>query len=584
MRFPPSVLREYALLADGERGAIVGPHGDVAWMCAPRWDSGSVFGELIGAHGTYAVTPRQRFVWGGHYEEGTLIWRNRWVTEAGIAECREALAFPGDHHRAVLLRRLEPVDASAEVDVVLDPCAEYGTRQVRHPRFSDGMWTADVGELNLRWSCGADASFEDGAGWCAHLSVAAGDTHDIVLEVSDRRLPTEPPDPDQLWQATEAAWHEQVPEISDCWTPRDSRHSYAVMRGLTSSGGGMVAAATTGLPERADTGQSYDYRYVWIRDQCFAGQSVAAAGALPLLEDAVGFVTARLHTDGDRLMPAYTTAGERIPDQRHLILPGYPGGTDVVGNHVSRQFQLDNFGEALLLLATAARHDRLDQAGWRAADIAAAAIAKRWTMPDEGIWELEPRRWTHSRLTCAAGLRAIASSRPGDSRAAERVTLADHIIATTAADSLAPAGHWQRSPGDCGLDGALLLAGLRGALAPEDPRTKATLNAYLRELTNGGYAYRFRPDARPLGAAEGAFQLCGFLVAMALHQQGDQLEAGRWFERTRAACGPPQLYSEEYDSDENQMRGNLPQAFVHAYLLEASVWLSRSAPKRRGER
>ena len=55
--FPPHVLREYALLADGERGALVGPRGDVAWMCAPRWDSDAVFSSLIGGRGVYAVTP-----------------------------------------------------------------------------------------------------------------------------------------------------------------------------------------------------------------------------------------------------------------------------------------------------------------------------------------------------------------------------------------------------------------------------------------------------------------------------------------------------------------------------------------------
>jgi hypothetical protein len=30
----PHVLREYALVADGERGALIDPQGCVAWMCA----------------------------------------------------------------------------------------------------------------------------------------------------------------------------------------------------------------------------------------------------------------------------------------------------------------------------------------------------------------------------------------------------------------------------------------------------------------------------------------------------------------------------------------------------------------------
>jgi GH15 family glucan-1,4-alpha-glucosidase len=118
---------------------------------------------------------------------------------------------------------------------------------------------------------------------------------------------------------------------------RDARHAYAVLSGLTSAGGGMVAAATTSLPERARQGRSYDYRYVWIRDQCYAGQAVAKAGPHKLMEDAVQFVTDRLLADGPHLKPAYTTTGGAVPvpDQRQLNLPGYPGGSDIVGNWVS---------------------------------------------------------------------------------------------------------------------------------------------------------------------------------------------------------------------------------------------------------
>ncbi len=92
--FPPHVLREYALLADGERGALIGPRGDIAWMCAPRWDSDGVFSSLVGGSGAYAVTPMGRFVWGGYYEDGSLIWRSRWITETGVTECREGAGVP----------------------------------------------------------------------------------------------------------------------------------------------------------------------------------------------------------------------------------------------------------------------------------------------------------------------------------------------------------------------------------------------------------------------------------------------------------------------------------------------------------
>jgi hypothetical protein len=35
----PHVLRDYALLADGERGALVGPRGEISWLCFPGWES-----------------------------------------------------------------------------------------------------------------------------------------------------------------------------------------------------------------------------------------------------------------------------------------------------------------------------------------------------------------------------------------------------------------------------------------------------------------------------------------------------------------------------------------------------------------
>jgi GH15 family glucan-1,4-alpha-glucosidase len=96
-----------------------------------------------------------------------------------------------------------------------------------------------------------------------------------------------------------------------------------------------------------------------------------------------------------------------------------------------------------------------------------------------------------------------------------------------------------------------------------------------RELAADGYVYRFRHDDRPLHKAEGAFLLCGFWMAQVEHARGNPVAAAHWFERNRSACGPAALYTEEYDVHQRQLRGNLPQAFVHAGLLECAVTLSR---------
>ena len=577
----PHVLREYALLADGERAALVGPRGDCSWLCAPAFEDPPVFGSLVGAGGCYAVTPEARFVWGGYYEPGSLIWRSRWITTDGIVECREALALPADPERVVLLRQVVARQGPARVRVVLDLAAEFGARGVEDLRSRAGRWTGTVGGLQFRWdgAAGARRRRSDESGdtgksgntvLVLDLDLAEGECSDLVLEISRRPLP-EPVDPTGAWAATEREWRERVPGLPNVAGERDARHAVAVLHGLTSRTGGMVAAATTSLPERAEQGRNYDYRYVWIRDQCYAGSAAAQVGVPDLLDAAVGFVSERLLHDGPKLQPAYTVAGGPIPDQTELDLPGYPGAKVVVGNHVNAQSQLDTFGEALQLLAGAESLGRLDADGWHAAEVAAEAIATRWQEPEAGVWELEDRLWTQSRLACVAGLRAAAKVAPGGARAGEWLALAERILADVSATGLHADGRWQRAPDDQRVDAALLLGGLRGATAPDDPRHLATCAAVGSALVQDGYLYRFRHDARPLQDAEGAFLICGYWMSEALAQQGRQVEAARWFERTRAACGPPGLHTEEFDVRQRQLRGNLPQAFVHAELLRAGA-------------
>jgi GH15 family glucan-1,4-alpha-glucosidase len=583
----PRVLREYSFIADGERGAIVGPDGAIVWLCLPAWDSPAVFSALLGGPGVYAVTPAdRRHVWGGHYEPGSLIWRSRWITRS-VTECREALAMPADPHRCVLLRRVEALQGPAKLEVVLDVRGAFGRQPMAELARDHGTWTGRSGNISFRWSGAGRARTDEHGRLTMTLNLAAGQHHDFVLELSDRPLTGAPPDPDQTWLATEEAWSGAVPNCDDLIAVRDARAAYAVLAGLTSSTGAMVAAATTSLPERMDGVRNYDYRYAWIRDQCYAGLAVVAHGPHPLVANAVRFITDRLQADGPDLKPAYTTRGSAIPAERKIRLPGYPGSTARTGNRVNQQFQLDSLGEVLQLLAGAAGQDMLGAEDWRAAEIAASAIEQRWCEADAGVWELDNRRWAHSRLTCVTGLRAIAAAAdvtPGSHgirQAAEWSSLADKILADLP-DCVHPTGRWQRAPQDERLDAALLLPGIHGVPGPGDPRTEATYQAVINELADDGFVYRFRQDSRPLHKAEGAFLLCGFWMAQAASARGDEVTAAHWFERSRSACGPAGLYAEEFDVHQRQMRGNLPQAFVHAGMLGTAVRLSATGTSALG--
>ena len=192
--FPLHVQSEYALLADGERGMLVGPRGDFVWMCAPRWDSDAVFSALIGGAGVYAVTPAERsFVWGGYYEPGTLIWHSRWVTTSQVIECREALGMPGDPHTAVALRRILAIDGDTAGAGAFRSAGRIRPASAQ-PGLPPGqaLWTARCGPLYLRWTGAAGAAPRRGGGLQAVITVPAGGHHDLVLEVSDRPLDAKP--------------------------------------------------------------------------------------------------------------------------------------------------------------------------------------------------------------------------------------------------------------------------------------------------------------------------------------------------------------------------------------------------------
>ena len=174
----PHVLRDYALLADGERGALVGPSGDISWLCFPRWDSGSVFATLVGGTSSYRVVPTGRHVWGGYYEPGSLIWRNRWVTEHGIVECRDALRYPAESDRVVLLRRITAIGGPASMLVELRPRAGYDRHPLTELHHRHGTWTGRLGELHLRWHSGPGARTREN-----------GELLQLQLDLRARRVP-----------------------------------------------------------------------------------------------------------------------------------------------------------------------------------------------------------------------------------------------------------------------------------------------------------------------------------------------------------------------------------------------------------
>ena len=155
--FRPPVLREYALVADGERGGLIGPHGDLAWMCAPVGFGRAVLRADQRKRGVRGHPGRPVACVGGYYEPGSLIWRSRWVTTKRVIECRETLAFPGAPDRIVLLRQVCAVRGDARVRVVLEPRTGFGRHGSHGLTRDGGVWSGTSGPLRWRWRGGGQA-------------------------------------------------------------------------------------------------------------------------------------------------------------------------------------------------------------------------------------------------------------------------------------------------------------------------------------------------------------------------------------------------------------------------------------------
>src|SRR5262249_57778948 len=93
---PPSPpIADYAFLSNCHTGALVAPDGAIDWLCAPAFDSPSVFGSLLDREagffrlGPFGIShPSARA-----YEPGTNVLVTTWKTPAGWIVVRDALTM-----------------------------------------------------------------------------------------------------------------------------------------------------------------------------------------------------------------------------------------------------------------------------------------------------------------------------------------------------------------------------------------------------------------------------------------------------------------------------------------------------------
>jgi GH15 family glucan-1,4-alpha-glucosidase len=647
------MIEDYALIGDTRSAALISRDGSVDWLCVPRFDSPACFAALLGddRHGHWSIAPaavaeavdnvgdppgpktspasrpgkspsgkppsgkpqsgklpssqpeparpgEPQIVGEGievtrRYRGDTLILETDWHTPTGDIRVTDFMP-PRDGKPPALVRIVEGLSGSVDVSCVFRIRFGYGqvTPWVRRV---DSCLLAVAGPDSL-WLDTPITLTGRSFAHRATFTVLAGERVPFVLAwVPSHESAPERCDPLQAAEVTQRYWDEWVSRCTYHGTYREAViRSLITLKALTfQPTGGIVAAATTSLPEDLGGVRNWDYRYCWLRDATITLEALLRTGYTDEAFAWRAWLGRAVAGDPGDVQIMYGVAGERRLDEWEADwLPGYEHSAPVrIGNAAVNQRQLDVYGEVIDAMSLGrASGIAVDRHTWSLQRALLSFLEKHWDEPDEGIWEVRgPRQhFVYSKVMAWVAFdRGVTAVKNGMSGPAERwQAIRDQIHREVCEKGYdAERGAFMQYYGSSQLDAAVLLIPEVGFLPPEDPRVVSTVRAVQRELMSDGLVRRYelaaaasgQPGPDGLPGSEGAFLACSFWLANALHMIGQDDEARELFERLLSLRNDLGLLSEEYDPRYGRQVGNTPQAFSHVPLIQAALNLDRHA-------
>jgi GH15 family glucan-1,4-alpha-glucosidase len=583
----PSAIEDYALIGDCETAALVARDGSIDWLCLPRFDSSACFAALLGTpdNGRWQIAPVEKYRVTRRYREKTLILETQFDTDDGTVTLIDFMPIRSKTLEIIRLVRGDRGKVAMRMDFVVR--FDYGMSVPWVTRQPDGALFAIAGPDLLALRAPVELRGE-GLKTVSDFTVTAGTTFGFDLKHGNSfGRPPHPTDLESALEKTEKWWRRWISRCTYHGPAAEAvERSLITLKALTyAPTGGILAAATTSLPEQFGGKRNWDYRYCWLRDATFSLLAFMHAGYHEEARHWRDWLLRAAAGSADQLQIMYGLAAERrIAEWEVPWLPGYKGSSPVrIGNAAAEQLQLDVYGEVADALhqARARTKSKSDYAMDLQREML-KHLQKVWRQPDQCIWEFrgKGRQFTHSKVMAWVAFdRAIQScERYGldgnlDEWRAIRQEIHDDVCRFGFDPEL---GTFVQSYGSKEVDASLLLIPLVGFLPPGDPRIVGTVQQIEKCLIRDGLVMRYdtakAEDGLPAG--EGVFLACSFWMADAYHLLGQNEKAQELLERVLRLRNDVGLLSEEYDPKAKAFTGNFPQAFSHVGLVNTVINLN----------
>ena len=594
-RYPP--IADYALISDCHCAALVSRDGSIDWCCMPRIDDESCFGRLLDwdKGGYCAVYPCAEYSSSRCYLPQTMILETQFRTAEGEIRLVDFFAMDEgaiEHARYDHVRVIEGVTGEVEVNVEISPRFDYGEIVPYIKRTPCGAYAATGSNqgLIIHSDIPLDVIHHRDLAGC--MRIRAGERCRLLIqfqfpELIDKTLEGWPPDSkelDRYFERTRDWWQDWARRIRAPHGPDEqTMRSTIILKSLTfERTGAIAAAATTSLPEWPGGPRNWDYRFSWIRDSVFAVRALHDLGYTVEADRFHQFIQRSAAGDADQMQIMYGVDGKRrLTEIELLALEGYRQSRPVrIGNRAASQSQLDVYGELLeMAWEWHASGHPTDADYWAFLVDVVEMVCARWQEPDHGIWEVRgtPQHYVHSKVMCWAALNCgilLAQENGLEAPVSHWVETRDKVRQAIEQDGYdAQRGVFVQAFGGGYLDAALLLLPRVGFVAYDDPRMLRTTDAICETLEHQGLLLRYNaPDGLP--GPEGQFLPCTFWLAACLACQG-RLDRAWQYYRTAVACANDLgLFSEEFDSSQQRMLGNFPQALTHVSQITARLALT----------